>query len=74
MTSYYLCLIVVLSLIYRCHIFVGRGYGHDTVLWYGGKIGDFTSYGSDPRRIRYAGSETDGLSVNYKQNIPPNSR
>ena len=22
---------------------------------------------TDPRRIRYAGSETDGLSVNYKQ-------
>ena len=31
------------------------------------KIGDFASYGSDPRRIQYAGSETDGLSVNYKQ-------
>ena len=46
---------------------IGRGYGHDTVLWYGGKIGDFASYGSDPRRIQYAGSETDGLSVNYKQ-------
>ena len=30
------------------------------------KIGDFDSYGSDPRRIQYAGSETDGLSVNYK--------
>ena len=29
------------------------------------KIGDFASYGSDPRRIQYAGSETDGLSVNY---------
>ena len=28
------------------------------------KIGDF--YGSDPRRIQYAGSETDGLSVDYK--------
>ena len=28
------------------------------------KIGDFASYGSDPRRIQYAGSETDGLSVN----------
>ena len=37
------------------------------MLWYGGKIGDFASYGSDPRRIRSAGSETDGLSVNYKQ-------
>ena len=24
------------------------------------KIGDFDSYGSDPRRIQYAGSETDG--------------
>ncbi len=31
------------------------------------KIGDFASYGSDPRRIQYAGSETDGFSVNYKQ-------
>ena len=30
------------------------------------KLGDFDSYGSDPRRIRYAGSETDGLSVDYK--------
>ena len=30
-------------------------------------IGDFDSYGSDPRRIQYAGSETDGLSVDYKK-------
>ena len=30
------------------------------------KIGDFDSYGLDPRRIQYAGSETDGLSVDYK--------
>ena len=30
------------------------------------KIGDFDSYGSDPRRIQYAGSETDGLYVDYK--------
>ena len=30
------------------------------------KIGDFDSYGSDPRRIQSAGSETDGLSVDYK--------
>ena len=30
------------------------------------KIGDFDSYGSNPRRIQYAGSETDGLSVDYK--------
>ena len=30
------------------------------------KLGDFDSYGSDPRRIQYAGSETDGLSVDYK--------
>ena len=30
------------------------------------KIGDFDSYGSDPRRIQYAGSETDGFSVDYK--------
>ncbi len=31
------------------------------------KIGDFDSYGSAPCRIQYAGSETDGLSVNYKE-------
>lgn len=30
------------------------------------KIGDFDSYGSDPRRIQYAGSETDCLAVDYK--------
>lgn len=30
------------------------------------KVGDFASYGSDPRRIEYAGVNTDGLSVNYK--------
>lgn len=29
-------------------------------------IGDLDSYGSAPRRIQYAGSETDGLSVDYK--------
>ena len=27
----------------------------------------FDSYGSAPRRIQYAGSETDGLSVGYKE-------
>ena len=30
------------------------------------KIGDFASYGSDPRRIEYAGANNDGLSVDYK--------
>ena len=30
------------------------------------KVCDFASYGSDPRRIEYAGANTDGLSVNYK--------
>ena len=29
--------------------------------------GYFDSYGSDPRRIQYAGSETYGFSVDYKQ-------
>ena len=38
------------------------------------KIGDFASYGSDPRRIQYAGSETDGLSVNYKQKYSAQQR
>lgn len=31
------------------------------------KIGDFDSYGSDPRRIEYAGANTDGISVDYKR-------
>ena len=30
------------------------------------KVGVFASYGSAPRRIEYAGANTDGLSVNYK--------
>ena len=30
------------------------------------KLGDFASYGSDPRRIPYAGSETDAVNVDYK--------
>ena len=30
------------------------------------KVGDFASYGSDPRRIEYAGANTDGLTVDYK--------
>lgn len=29
------------------------------------KIGDFASYGSDPRRIAYAGSEADAVTVDY---------
>jgi len=30
------------------------------------KLGDFASYGSDPRRIPYAGNEADGITVDYK--------
>lgn len=30
------------------------------------KVGDFASYGSDPRRIEYGGSEADGVSVGHK--------
>jgi len=30
------------------------------------KLGDFDSYGSDPRRIPYAGSEADAVTVDYK--------
>lgn len=44
---------------YTKHIYIGS----QRVI---SKIGDFDSYGSDPRRIQYAGSETDGLSVDYK--------
>ena len=44
---------------YTKHIYIGS----QRVI---SKIGDFDSYGSDPRRIMYAGSETDGLSVDYK--------
>lgn len=29
------------------------------------KIGDFASYGSDPKRIQYAGSEAYAISVDY---------
>ena len=29
------------------------------------KLGNLASYGADPRRISYAGSEADGLSVNF---------
>ena len=29
------------------------------------KLGDFASYGSDPRRIPYAGSEADAVTVDY---------
>ena len=30
------------------------------------KLGDFDSYGSDPRRIPYAGNEADAVTVDYK--------
>ena len=30
------------------------------------KLGDLASYGSDPRRIPYAGNEADGITVDYK--------
>ena len=30
------------------------------------KLGDLASYGADPRRIPYAGSEADAVSVDYK--------
>ncbi len=30
------------------------------------KLGDLASYGADPRRIPYAGTETDGVSVDYQ--------
>ena len=29
------------------------------------KLGDFASYGADPRRIEYAGSEADAVNVDY---------
>lgn len=43
---------------YTKHIYIGS---HRIV----SKIGDFASYGSDPRRIQYAGSEADAISVDY---------
>ena len=30
------------------------------------KLGDLASYGTDPRRIPYAGNEADGVTINYK--------
>ena len=43
---------------YTKHIYIG---GERIV----SKIGDFASYGPDPRRIEYAGSETDAVTVDY---------
>ena len=41
---------------YTKHIYIG---GERVV----SKIGDFASYGPDPRRIEYAGSEADAITV-----------
>ena len=43
---------------YTKHIYIG---GERIV----SKIGDFASYGPDPRRIEYAGSEADAVTVDY---------
>lgn len=43
---------------YTKHIYIG---GERVV----SKIGDFASYGPDPRRIEYAGSEADAVTVDY---------
>ena len=43
---------------YTKHIYIGS----ERVV---SKIGDFASYGPDPRRIEYAGSEADAVTVDY---------
>ena len=43
---------------YTKHIYIGS----ERIV---SKIGDFASYGPDPRRIEYAGSEADAVTVDY---------
>ena len=39
------------------------------------KLGDLDAYGSDPRRIPYAGSEADAVSIDYtRPSMPASSR
>jgi hypothetical protein len=38
------------------------------------KLGDLDSYGQDPRRIAYAGSEVDGANVDYAGNMLNHSK
>ena len=44
---------------YTKHIYIGS-------LRIASKLGDLASYGANPRRIPYAGTEADGISVDYQ--------
>ena len=52
------------------HLVANQGGRYTKHIYIGGerivsKIGDFASYGPDPRRIEYAGSEADAVTVDY---------
>lgn len=52
------------------HLVANQGGRYTKHIYIGGerivsKIGDFDSYGPDPRRIEYAGSEADAVTVDY---------
>ena len=52
------------------HLVANQGRRYTKHIYIGGerivsKIGDFASYGPDPRRIEYAGSEADAVTVDY---------
>jgi len=53
------------------YLVVSRGGSYTKHIYIGSqrivsKLGDLDSYGSDPRRIEYAGANVDGASVNYQ--------
>jgi len=53
------------------YLVVSRGGSYTKHIYIGSqrivsKLGDLDSYGSDPRRIDYAGANVDGASVNYQ--------
>lgn len=53
------------------YLVVGKGGQYTKHIYIGSqrivsKLGDLDSYGQDPRRVEYAGSEVDGAKVDYK--------
>ena len=56
------------------HLVANQGGRYTKHIYIGGerivsKIGDFASYGPDPRRIEYAGSEADAVTLTTMLNI-----
>ena len=59
------------SLYVSPYLVVGQGGKYTKHIYIGSqrivsKLGDLVSYGTDPRRIPYAGNEADGVTVDYK--------